>query len=92
VGTTPGFDGDTAMALKSIKARAILMNAPDDLYNPTDQAAGAAKYIPNARDIVMPSLQGHFAASPAKKADVDFMNRKIREFLDDVTDHGHTLE
>ena len=28
VGTTPGFDGDAIKALQSVKARAILMNAP----------------------------------------------------------------
>lgn len=92
VGTTPGFNGDTAMALKSIKAKAILMNAPGDLYNPTVEAADAAKIIPNARYIVIPSLQGHFAGSAAKPADVAFMNRNIREFLDDVTKGGRTLE
>jgi dTDP-4-amino-4,6-dideoxygalactose transaminase len=34
----------------------------------------------------VPSLQGHFTASPAKAADVEFMNRVVAEFLDVVTD------
>ena len=42
------------------------MNAPGDLYNPTAEAAEDAKSIPGARYVVIPSLQGHFAASPAK--------------------------
>ncbi|MGB8185411.1 MAG: hypothetical protein WCF37_10330, partial [Pseudolabrys sp.] len=42
--------------------------------------------------IVIPSLQGHFAASPAKAADVEFMNKKITEFLDSVTDNGKLLQ
>jgi homoserine O-acetyltransferase/O-succinyltransferase len=92
VGTTPGFDGDTVKALKSIKAKAILMNAPGDLYNPTAEAAEDAKSISGARYVVIPSLQGHFAASPAKPADVEFMNRTITEFLDGVTDGGKTLK
>ena len=50
------------------------MNAPGDLYNPTAEAADDARHIPGAQYVVIPSLQGHFAASPAKAADVEFMN------------------
>jgi homoserine O-acetyltransferase len=92
VGTMPAFNGDTIKALGSIKAKAILMNAPGDLYNPTVEAAEDAKYILGAQYIVIPSLQGHFAASPAKAADVEFMNKKITEFLDSVTDNGKLLQ
>ena len=92
VGTTPGFNGDTVKALRSIKAKAILMNAPGDLYNPTAEAAEDAKSIPGARYVVIPSLQGHFAASPAKAADVEFMNRTIIEFLENITEGGKKLK
>ena len=92
MGTTPGFDGDTVKALRSIKAKAILMNAPGDLYNPTAEAAEDAKSIPGARYVVIPSLQGHFAASPAKAADVEFMNRTITEFLENITEGGKKLK
>jgi homoserine O-acetyltransferase/O-succinyltransferase len=92
VGTTPGFNVDTIKALESIKAKAILMNAPGDLYNPTAEAAEDAKHIPGALYIVIPSLQGHFAVSPAKAADVEFMNKKITEFLNAVTDNGKLLQ
>jgi homoserine O-acetyltransferase len=92
VGTSPGFNGDTAKALGSVKAKAILMNAPSDLYNPTAEAADDAKHIPEAEYVVIPSLQGHFAASPAKPADVEFMNAKIAGFLNRVTDNGKTLQ
>ena len=34
---------------------------------------------------------GHFAASPAKAADVEFMNKKITEFLNTVTNNGKNL-
>src|SRR5215813_11898243 len=92
VGTTPGFNGDTVKALQSIKAKAILMNAPDDLYNPTAEAAEDAKSIPGTRYVVIPSLQGHFAASPAKAADVEFMNRTITEFFENITEGGKKLK
>jgi len=92
VGTTPGFNGDTAKALASIKAKTILMNAPGDLYNPTAEAAEDAKHIPGAQYVVIPSLQGHFAASAFKPADVEFMNQKITDFLETVTEHGKKLQ
>jgi homoserine acetyltransferase len=68
------------------------MNAPSDLYNPTAEAAEDAKSIPGARYVVIPSLQGHFAASPAKAADVEFMNRTITEFLGNITEGGRKLK
>jgi hypothetical protein len=37
-------------------------------------------------------LQGHFAASPAKAADVEFMNRTITEFLENITEGGKKLK
>jgi hypothetical protein len=68
--------------------KAILMNAPDDLYNPTSEAAEDAKHISGAEYILIPSLQGHFAGSSAKPADVEFMNKTISTFLNRVTDGG----
>jgi homoserine O-acetyltransferase/O-succinyltransferase len=91
IGDTPGLGGDYLKALRSIKAKALLMNAPGDLYNPTDQAIEAAKYIPDARYVPIPSVQGHTAGSAAKSADVEVMNRTVREFLESVTDGGRKL-
>lgn len=85
VGTTPGFDGDYLQALKSVKAKTLIMTGPLDLYNPVEEAKEAARYIPDARYVQIPTDQGHFAASSAKAADVEFMNRTIREFLAIVT-------
>ena len=93
VGTTPGFDGDHLKALRSIKAKALLVTGGQlDLYNPVEEAQEAAKYIPDSRLVAIPSVQGHVAASPAKAADVEFMNRAVREFLDAVTDNGRRLQ
>jgi hypothetical protein len=36
VGTTPGFNGDYYKALKSVKAKTIIMTGPLDLYNPVE--------------------------------------------------------
>ena len=91
VGTTSGFNGDYVRALRTIKAKTIVVTGPLDLYNPEPEAIEAAKYIPDARYVQVPSLQGHFTASPAKAADVEFMNRAVGEFLDVVTAGGTRL-
>jgi homoserine O-acetyltransferase len=91
IGQTPGFDGDHLKALKSIKARALLMTAPLDLYNPVEEALEAAKYIPEARYVPIPSLQGHTAGSAAKAVDVETMNRAVADFLNGVTEGGKKL-
>ena len=85
VGTTPGFGGDHIRALKSIKAKTLLMTGPLDLYNPIEEAIEAARYIPDARYVQMPTDQSHFAASPAKATNVELMNRKAIELLDQLT-------
>lgn len=92
VGTTPGFNGDYTAALRSVRAKTIILAGPLDLYNPQQEGQEAARLIPNGRYAQIPSLQGHFAASPAKPADVAFMNRVISEFLGGVTEGGAKLQ
>jgi homoserine O-acetyltransferase/O-succinyltransferase len=93
VGDTPGFGGDHLKALRSIKAKSLIITGGElDLYNPVEEAQEAALYIPDSRLAAIPSVQGHVAASPAKAADVEFMNRVAREFLDAVTDGGRKLQ
>jgi homoserine O-acetyltransferase len=93
VGTTGNFGGDHLRALGSIKAKTLIITGGQlDLYNPVEEAQEAAKFIPDARLAAIPSVQGHVAASAAKSADVEFMNRVVREFLDAVTDGGRKLQ
>ena len=93
VGTTPGFGGDHLKALAGVKAKTLIVTGGQlDLYNPVEEAQEAARYIPDARLVTIPSVQGHVAASPAKAADVEFMNRTVRDFLDAVTDRGRKLQ
>jgi homoserine O-acetyltransferase len=93
VGDTGAFGGDHLRALASIKAKTLIITGGQlDLYNPVEEAQEAAKYIPDARLAAIPSTQGHVAASPAKSADVEFMNRIVREFLDAVTEGGRKLQ
>jgi hypothetical protein len=49
-----------------------------------EEAQEAGRYIPDSRVMAIPSVQGHTAGSAAKAADVEFMNRSVREFLEAV--------
>jgi homoserine O-acetyltransferase len=80
IGTTGGF-ADTVSALGSIRAKALLLAPPLDLFNPAQAARDAAEAIPDARFVEIPSVQGHQAATSTKGEDAAFLNRVIGEFL-----------
>ena len=81
VGASPGFDGDTAAALASIRARSLILAPPLDMFNPVQCALQAADAIPGATLIEIPSLQGHQAASSLVAEDAAFLNEEIGAFL-----------
>ncbi|MEO5843209.1 MAG: alpha/beta fold hydrolase [Caldimonas sp.] len=81
VGASPGFGGDTRAALASIKARALLLAPPLDLFNPAAEARAAAAAIPGARFVEIPSVQGHLAATSTLSEDAAFLNREIGAFV-----------
>jgi homoserine O-acetyltransferase len=70
VGTTPGFNGDTAAALRSIRAPTLLLVPELDLYNPVEDAIEAAVLIPNATLVRVTGHAGHaVAADTSPQAD-----------------------
>lgn len=87
------FGGDPLRALRSIKAKALLMSGELDLYNPVEDGIAAAAAIPDGRHVTIPSVQGHVAASPGfKAADVEFINATVAALLQDVTKRWTTLQ
>ena len=81
VGTTPGFGGDTAAALASLAAPALVLAPPLDCFNPSSAARAAAAAMPNARFVEIPSTQGHLAATSTRAADAAFLNATIAAFV-----------
>ena len=63
VGTTPGHGGDTAAALRAIRAPTLLLVPALDLYNPVDDAVEAAGLIPNATLVRLDGCAGHAVAA-----------------------------
>jgi homoserine O-acetyltransferase/O-succinyltransferase len=93
VGTTPGFNGDTAKALASIKAKTLILTGTKDLLNPEFEPIETGKYI---HDVTMETISpgtvtGHASAGGFNASDVEFINRDVGKFLDDVTDGGKKL-
>ena len=81
VGLTPGFGGDTSAALASIRAKTLVLAPPVDLFNPADAGRNAAAAISGARFVEIPSDMGHQAATATKAEDAAFLNRIIKDFL-----------
>jgi homoserine O-acetyltransferase len=87
VGTTPGFGGDTAKALASIKAKTLIMTGTKDLLNPEFEPMEAGKNIVGVKMLTISpgTITGHASAGGAIPADVEFLNRETASFLDGVT-------
>jgi homoserine O-acetyltransferase len=84
VGTTPGFGGDTAKALASIKAKTLILTGTKDLLNPEFEPQEAAKHITNVTLMTISpgTVTGHASAGGAIASDVEFLNREVGKFLD----------
>ena len=94
VGTTPGFNGDTAKALAAIKAKTLIMVGTKDLLNPEWEPQEAARSMRDVKVLTIRpgSVTGHASAGGAFPADVEFINRETGAFLDVVTDGGRKLQ
>ena len=80
VGTTPGFGGDTAAALRMVQAPTLLLVPELDLYNPVGDAIEAAGLIPDATLVRLPGNAGHAVAADASPQLAD-VRGAIGEFL-----------
>ncbi len=86
VGTTPGFNGDAAAALKSIKAKTLILAGEGDLLNPEANAREAAEMIPGARFVTIKAAMpmGHWSGAGATPTENALQNREISAFLESV--------
>jgi homoserine O-acetyltransferase len=76
------YNGDFVKALKSIKAKAIVMPGNCDLYFPPEDSEFEVAHMPNAELRPFKSSHGHFAGgSGLRKADVEFLDKALKELL-----------
>jgi homoserine O-acetyltransferase len=81
VGTTPGFEGDTASALRSIRARALVLAPREDLYNPPFAAQDVRSHIPQCSYVELEGDDGHASASGPPSACTPALSHAIAAFL-----------
>ena len=93
LGSTAGMNGDLVKALRTIKAKTLMMTGVKDLLNPEWEPLEAAHYIRDVRTVTInpTSITGHFAAGGFIPADVEQMNAEVGAFLDIVTQQGAKL-
>lgn len=82
VGAGVRFGGDTVAALATIRARALIVAPTLDLYNPVGCAAETARHIPDIQFHTIASHWGHLMASASDGEASNWLNQKIRQFLE----------
>jgi homoserine O-acetyltransferase len=94
LGTTPGFNGDYHRALKSIKAKTLILAGSGDLLNPEYEAMEAAHYIRDVRYLPINASRpmGHVSGAGISAPENEMQNREVAAFLDVVTEHGRRIQ
>jgi len=84
VGNTPGFNGDYVRALKSIKAKTLILAGSGDLLNPEYEAMQVAKNIPDVRYVSINAERpmGHLSGAGATQPENARQNGEVAKFLD----------
>lgn len=81
VGLTDGYDGSAEKALASIRAKAIVMPAEQDLYFPAVDEDYEVKRMQNAELRVIPGVWGHYAGAGLNAVDTKFIDNAVRDLL-----------
>jgi homoserine O-acetyltransferase len=86
IGQTKGFDGDIIAALKSIKAKTLILAGTGDLLNPESDAKESAKYIPHVKYVAINDVvpMGHLSGAGATPNENEVQNKAIKEFLGSI--------
>ncbi|HEV2007920.1 MAG TPA: hypothetical protein VGQ88_04270, partial [Burkholderiales bacterium] len=94
VGATAGFNGDYHRALKSIKAKTLILAGSGDLLNPEMEAREAAMHIPDVRYVAINPTRpmGHLSGAGATPPENELQNAEIGRFLDSVTGRGRKIQ
>lgn len=82
LGGWPGDDEKYQKALASIKARALVMPCQSDQYFPPEDGETECKYLKHGKFEPIPSIWGHVAGGGLNPKDAEWMNEKIRKFMD----------
>lgn len=81
INANPMYNRDFEKALRSIKAKAIVMPSRKDLYFPPEDSEYEAKLMPNAIFRPIESIWGHSAGAGVNPADTKFIDESLKELL-----------
>src|ERR1700761_461185 len=82
ISDNPLFNGDLALALRSIKARVLLMPSETDLYFRVADNAAELPYLATGTLQPIPSVWGHRAGNPSvNPADTAFLKAAVADLL-----------
>jgi homoserine O-acetyltransferase/O-succinyltransferase len=83
ISLNPIYDGDFVRALRSIKARVLLMPGETDLYFRVADNALEMAHLADAELLPIPSVWGHRAGNPSSNPpDAAFLKNAVRRWLD----------
>lgn len=83
----PRFNGDLGAALRSIKARALIMPCDTDMYFSVADNEAEVAQMPNAELKVVRSIWGHVMCVPGiSPKDDAFVDAQVRRLLADRPD------
>ena len=94
LGTSPGFNGDYHKALKSIKAKTLILAGTGDMLNPEFEAQEVAHFIGDVRYVPINAQRpmGHISGAGISAPENEMQNREVGAFLDVVTERGKRLQ
>jgi homoserine O-acetyltransferase/O-succinyltransferase len=75
------YGGDFAAAMKSIRARAVIMPGLTDLYFPPEDSEAEVALLRDGTLEVIPSDWGHYAGGGRDPADTAFIDRQLAALL-----------
>lgn len=84
VGDTPGFGGDLAAILGSIKARTLFIYSPQDQFYLPHHVDTQVRLIPDARAVAIDSTAGHLICCEGDPNATHLIGRAFADFLTEL--------
>lgn len=84
VGDTPGFGGDLAVILGSVRARTLFIYSPQDQIHPPHLVETQTRLIPGARAVAIDSIAGHLICCQGDPNATRVIAQEISAFLSEL--------
>ncbi len=78
----PTFNGDYYKALAAIEAKTFVLPGKTDMYFSPEDSAIEVSHMQHADLRIIPSIWGHYAGGKINPADVEFVDKNLKELLD----------